>query len=120
LGKRKRWTGVRLNESLDGSPIALPPEGTIALLEKPRNAAMVVACAGDLAAGEKAWAATTRAHELRRRAMPLDARPPREPSKRRTTNAQAGAMRSEAQDTATKRTRNASDNRTNELELSAA
>jgi hypothetical protein len=97
LGKRKRWTGVRLNESLDGSPIALPPERTIALLEKPRNAAMVVACAGDLAAGEKAWAATTRARELCRRAVPLDARQPREPSKRRTTNAQAGAMRSEAQ-----------------------
>jgi hypothetical protein len=97
LGKRKRWTGVRLNESLDGSPIALPPERTIALLEKPRNAAVVVACAGDLAAGEKARAATTRARELCRRARQLHARQPREPSKRRTTDAQAGAMQSEAQ-----------------------
>src|SRR6185312_1805548 len=40
--------------------------------------------------------ATTRARELCGRAIPLDARQPREPSKRRTTNAQAGAMQSEA------------------------
>ena len=109
-----------MNESLDGSPIALPPERTIALLEKPRNAAMVVACAGDLAAGEKAWA---RDNPRARTVWKGDTarRAPAARTEQAPNNQRAGRRDAErSTNTATKRARNASDNRTNELELSAA